>query len=271
MTPGPADRLSPTHPFPAAMPRLALALLLAAAPVTLAAQVTTTPRQVYDELRAGGAAAARKYVGQTVQVRGTADVIERSVFAGYSGIHFHGEFVGEHGISVSVKCHFDEGDKGKLDAVVKGRTVTVVGSEAKQDGPTSLRLLHCRLVDQAATAKPSPEPAAAPSPADPPRGEWAVYQWNGRTFAYQYRFTLAAAGRYRVRDDEWGAWRYDARTKRLAFTTGPLKGFGGLYYTKGRNAEGPTIALNSTGPVTNLEGRENSFFQFAYFRPGGVK
>ncbi|GGM12774.1 hypothetical protein GCM10010841_21660 [Deinococcus aerophilus] len=103
-------------------------------------------------------------------------------------------------------------------------------------------------------------------------GEYAVYQWNGPGgLAYQYRFSLVDAKRYRVRDNEWGEYTYSASSKRLTFVSGPLRGFGGLYYTTGRNADGPTIALNPRGTVTDLEERANGTYQFAFFRPGGVK
>ncbi|CAA9343447.1 MAG: hypothetical protein AVDCRST_MAG68-3174 [uncultured Gemmatimonadetes bacterium] len=236
-------------------------------PTLGAAQISTTPQQVYAEFNRDGGTANRKYVGQTVQVRGTADVIERATFANRSGIHFYGDMP-----RVSVQCHFDDADLAQLDRVARGSTVTVVGSQAEHVSTYTIRLQHCRVVSQQAAQPERQTPAAAALPANPPMGEYAVYQWNGPGgFAYQYRVTLTAGGRYRVRDNEWGTYSYDAGSKRLRFASGPLRGFGGLYYTRGRNANGPTIALNPAGPVTDLEGRGNGAYQFAFFRPGGVR
>lgn len=151
-------------------------------------------------------------------------------------------------------------------------------------GPDRVRRSAAPAAISTAPAPPAPStspsaprpvertPAPAALPANPPMGEYAVYQWNGPGgFAYQYRVTLAGGGRYRVRDNEWGTYSYSSRTKRLSFTAGPLRGFGGLYYTRGRNASGPTIALNPAGAVTDLEGRENGAYQYAFFRPSGVR
>ena len=247
---------------------IALSALL---PGTAAAQIVTTPAQVYADFNRDGGAANRKYVGQTVQVRGTADVIERATFANSSGIHFYGDQVNGHGIRVSVKCHFDDSDLPLLDRVAKGSAVTVVGSEAEHVSTYTIRLKHCRVVEQGARRPEPPAPAPAALPANPPMGEYAVYQWNGGGFAYQYRVTLASGARYRVRDNESGTYSYNPGTKRLTFSSGPLRGFGGLYYTRGRNADGPTIALNPAGAVTDLEGRANGAYQFAFFRPNGVR
>ncbi|GGL79403.1 hypothetical protein GCM10010840_16620 [Deinococcus aerolatus] len=156
--------------------------------------------------------------------------------------------------------------------VVQARTLlTVQGptTPAASPPPTT----STNAARPAAVARPPISPSRSTAlPAHPPMGEYAVYQWNGPGgFVYQYRFSLVNAGRYRVRDDEWGNYSYTASSKRLTFTSGPLRGFGGLYYTTGRNADGPTIALNSSGPVTQLEERANGAYQFAFFRPGGVR
>ncbi|MFD1733082.1 hypothetical protein ACFSC4_21195 [Deinococcus malanensis] len=159
--------------------------------------------------------------------------------------------------------------------LVQARTAFTVGMSKAVPTPPNPR-----------PAVPAPTPGGAPVqvpvpaqpagqailPANPPMGEYAVYQWNGPGgFVYGYRFSLVDSKRYRVRDNEWGTYAYTASSKRLKFLTGPLKGFEGLYYTKGRNADGPTIALSPSGPVVNLESRANGAYQFGFFRPGGVK
>ena len=143
--------------------------------------------------------------------------------------------------------------------------LTVQGTQGKPGTPASTPV--------PVTPAPTPVPASPSTlPAHPPMGEYAVYQWNGPGgFAYSYRFTLQAGGRYRVSGTEWGTYSYVPSTRQLTFLTGPLRGFGGLYYTQGRNANGPTIALNPRGAVTRLEQSANGTYQFGYFRPEGMR
>ncbi|MFC4637487.1 hypothetical protein [Deinococcus hohokamensis] len=158
---------------------------------------------------------------------------------------------------------------------VQARATLTVGLPAGAGGPSQAGPGSMAAGPQqgASAGKPPVRPAPkVPLPVNPPMGEYAVYQWNGGGgFAYQYRFSLVDPRRYRVRDNEWGTYSYNAANKQLKFETGPLKGFGGLYYTAGRNADGPTIALNPSGVVVNLETRANGAYQFAFFRPQGVK
>lgn len=154
---------------------------------------------------------------------------------------------------------------------VQARTLLTVSAPATTTPAPGVPVSPGRPTPAPAPVKPAP-PKPAVLGANPPMGEYAVYQWNGSGgFAYQYRFTLVDGKRYRVRDAEWGAYTYNTATKALTFSSGPLRGFGGLYYTQGRNADGPTIALNPTGTVVKLDERANGAYQFAFFRPGGVR
>ena len=121
---------------------------------------------------------------------------------------------------------------------------------------------------------PGQKPAIAKgTPENVPMGEYAVYQMNGGSFAYQYRFTLQSGGKYHEYDDDWGTYTYDAATKVLVFKTGPMEGYVGLYYTIRRNNDQhePAIAIDFDGNVPDLATTSNGAYQYAYFRPDGVK
>ena len=123
---------------------------------------------------------------------------------------------------------------------------------------------------------PAPSAGAATKPAvnapkDPPLGNYSVYQMTGPTFSYKYRFSLDDRGHYTYIGKQRGTYSYNAKTKTVSFKTGRLKGFVGLYYTDGRNANGPTIALNPKGVVPKLESAFLSQYQYAYYRPAAAK
>jgi hypothetical protein len=99
-------------------------------------------------------------------------------------------------------------------------------------------------------------------PADPPMGKWSVYQTGAMGYGYQHWLRLSP-GRYET-PNGGGAYAYDKASKGLRFTSGPLKGFGGLYYTNGRNAKNePTIAMNALGAVDLSRNDGGGALQFA--------
>ena len=111
------------------------------------------------------------------------------------------------------------------------------------------------------------------TPENAPMGEYAVYQMNGGSFAYQYRFMLLPNGKYHEYDNDWGTYTYDAATKVVVFKSGPMEGYVGWYYTTGRNNDQhePVIAIDFDGKVPDLSTTSNGAYQYAYFRPDGVK
>ena len=52
-----------------------------------------------------------------------------------------------------------------------------------------------------------------------------------------------------------------------------MEGYVGLYYTIGRNNDEhvPAIAIDFDGNVPDLPTTNNGAYQYAYFRPDGVK
>jgi hypothetical protein len=153
-----------------------------------------------------------------------------------------------------------------------GRDQQIADAEKQlADAEKQLAALERQLAAARQNSAGATRAPAANSPADPPLGDYAVYQLVFPNFAYQYRFALLDGGRYNVIDKTPGTYTYDPRTKILTFESGGLKGFIGLYYTQGRNAEGPTICLSHDGRQPDLQGPRTQGYQYAYSRPNGIK
>ena len=223
------------------------------------AVVHTTPDQVYADGERNETAAKSKYLGKQVYVAGKLTRASLSSFDGESAAIFSIK----SNYFTPVRCYFSQENVDELKALNSGDTVTVTGTGAMM-AETTLVLKDCRVKGTSAVAQKVKTNSA---PANPPMGSWAVYQTGAAGYAFQHNLTLAAGGRYRTQNGA-GTFSYYAASKRLNFSSGPLKGFGGLYYTNGRNADNePTIALNALGPVKDLSGNSSDVLQFAKFRP----
>lgn len=223
------------------------------------AVVHTTPDQVYADGARNETIAKSKYLGKQVHVTGKLTRASLSSFDGESAAIFSIR----SNYFTPVRCYFSEKNVDELKSLNGGNTVTVTGTGAMM-AETTLVLKDCRVKSTSALAQGVKTNGA---PANPPMGSWAVYQTGAAGYAFQHNLTLSAGGRYRTQNGT-GTFSYDAASKRLNFSSGPLRGFGGLYYTKGRNADNePTIALNAIGPVKDLSGNSSDVLQFAKFKP----
>ena len=105
----------------------------------------------------------------------------------------------------------------------------------------------------------------------------AAFPWGHTTPAartppthgpWQYDLTLLDRTHYRLNGHAPAAYRYDAQAKTLRFTSGELKGFVGLYFTTGQEANGPTIALDAEGGVPDPEHAARGRYQYATLKHG---
>ena len=229
------------------------------------AVVQTTPEQVYADAERNETAAKAKYLGRQVTVRGTLTrtTINESgtLFAAEDSIAW---FSIRSNYFTPVRCLFSADHVDELKALNNGDVVTVTGTGDTLAVET-LILKNCRVGGTSAAA-PKVQKATR-LPANPPMGTYAVYQGDSTGFAFQHDLTLASGGQYRTQYGS-GTYSYNVGSKRLSFKSGPLNGFGGLYYTKGENADNePTIALNALGPVHDVSGFGSDVLQFAKYKP----
>ena len=242
-----------------------LATLALAVPSLAAAQddapaARFTTNELWDRTTKTFDAFAAQYYGKTLEVTGPLWAAHVRAPGGGSDLQ-----LSINGVAKAIECAVSDADRDALAALTGTKApITVRGPWT-----VNYRSVVLKPCTFAVGAMPAEKPAGPP---DPPLGEYAVYQMaNLSTFGFQYRFTLLDRGRYRVRDGAVAAYRYDPATKTLRFVGGELKGFVGLYYTKGPNADGPTIALDAEGSVPDPEHAARGRYQYGFFRPGGVR
>lgn len=242
---------------------VAAAALLVAPASALHAQnetpdVRLTTNQLWDQNTTSAQKAdfAAKYLGKTLEVTGPLWMTHW-----YAGSDSGDVQLSVNGAARAVICMVGPAMKDSIAKLQGSKAVfTVRGRWARNWGYVKL--------EPCAFSAGSPPPPAAVGPANPPLGKYAVKAMaNMNTFAWQYDLVLLDRSRYRVQGVV-GIYAYDPRTHVLRFTTGNLHSFTGLYYTSGRNAEGPTIALDANGRVPDPEHASRGQYQYGYYRPG---
>ena len=213
-----------------------------------------TVKQLYDDLKSNPMS-VDKYKGKVIEVTGLIWFVRPSNIVGFDH-HVH---LTATGLELALDCIFPEEAKQKLAQLQKGMTVKATGVFSVRYNYPTLNTIDMRPAEPGSQPKKTeavsqPGNIVAKTAADPPMGEYAVYQWTATGFAYQHRFTLEDANNYHMYDDQRGAYSYDPKTKMLTYNSGPLKGFVGLYYTEGPNANGPTICLDQNGQVPKPAG-----------------
>ena len=227
------------------------------------AQTPVTAQQLYTEFKANFTAAKAKYEGQNLQVSG--GKIKHKTVA-----------FGEVYLMITTNdfdsyIEFILPDNAPNRALAEGSTVTVNGplSRIFAGATGKIQFNPCTLVSTAAsTAANEEKPVAKPAPKDMPLGEYSVHQ--GGTFQRIYFISFLANGKY-VQAGRNGTYKYNTTTKVLNFLSGPLSGYTGLYYTKGRNnSKGEAmIAFDWNGKVPDISDASNGQYQYAVY--GGSK
>jgi hypothetical protein len=228
------------------------------------ADLTVTPDQMVKEFQTDPVF-LEKYKGKTIHVTG---VVSRSSAGGQNIVWVKSSVSTPASSGNMVRCIVPEAQKMSLAPLRPDTPVKMTGRF------TGFSMTFGGILDPCSVevTKAAPmQPATATGPADPPFGDYAVYQLVWPSFSYQYRFALTDRSHYNVIGKTPGTYTYDSRTKILTFQSGGLEGFIGLYYTQGRNANGPTICLSHDGRAPNLQGPNTQGYQYAYFRPQGMK
>lgn len=125
-----------------------------------------------------------------------------------------------------------------------------------------------RLRTPGAVAKPATPVKAATlsAPVDLPVAKYHAFQNDGAGFSYQYTLMLNSATSYSI-NKHAGDYNYNRSTGVINFTSGPIKGFTGIYRLKNPNnpKDPPTIVIDFNGNVPVL-GQINKNYIYAYLQ-----
>lgn len=242
------------------MKTTALFLLLCIA-ASAQAQTPVTAKQLYTEFKANFTAAKAKYEGQNLQVS-NGKIKHKTVAFGEVYLMMTTNDFDSY-------IEFILPDNATNRALAEGNLVTVDGKLSRifAGATGKIQFNPCTLVSTGSTpvAKEEKQPGK-PAPKDMPMGTYNVHE--GGTFQYSYRVSFSANGKYVQFGTDVGTYKYNRKTKVLNFLSGPLAGFTGLYYTKGRNNDKgePMIAIDGNGKVPNLSEAYNVQYQYAIYQ-----
>ncbi|MDB5200642.1 MAG: hypothetical protein JWQ27_51 [Ferruginibacter sp.] len=222
--------------------------------VPLLAQ-TPTVKQLYDEYRKNKPAFETKYRDKVITLTGKI----RSITAASSvwkDQDFHRIYLTATGYENFVVCQLPYTDSAILSRYKAGDMIRVTGlTTSISDG---IYLAQCEILPAEAVVTKSTAPVNAPL------GKYKVYQNDGTGFNYQYRLELRSYNEYQV-NGKSGSCVYDVKAKTILFSSGPLKGFAGLYRPTTDNPKDPPgFLLNANGSIPVLNST-HSGYQFAYY------
>jgi hypothetical protein len=236
---------------------VSLSIFLFFAATTTNAEAITA-EQLYKELHTSFNNFKEKYDGKTIQVTGKIKYVTVSFGEVYVSLT-------NDGYNTPVELIF--ADEPQTRRLAVGSTITANGTVSRLFAGAlgKAQLKPCTLVGTADAAPQASKPSAN-APRDLPMGKYSVYQGGG--FQYQYSLTLYANGTYKQYDKDMGKYTYNSSTKVIRFTSGPIEGFVGLYYTKGRNNDKnePMIAIDFDGKVPDISNASNGQYQYAIFQ-----
>lgn len=218
---------------------------------------TLTVRKLYDEYRNNKYTFQNKYKNQTLTITGRVRSVSRASDF-WKDQDVHRVHLTATGYENFVVCQIPYKDSTILNLFKVGEFVTVTGTTSSNISD-AIFLTNCSFTAANPTTKKSSSPDNAPL------GKYHVYQTDGKGFNYQYAFDLKSYQAY-VLNGEVGKCSYSAQTKSITFSTGPLKGFAGLYQKTTENeADPPSFILNPKGtvPVANST---HQGYQFGYYQ-----
>ena len=234
---------------------LSFVLLLSIALPSIAQKLTV--KQLYDEYRANRATFQDKYKNKTITVTGKIRSI--SVASSFwKDQDVHRVHLTATGYENFVVCQIPYKDSAILNTMKVGDFITVTGTAPDIVGD-AVFLSNCTF----SSAKPTVIKSTAPDNA--PLGKYNVYQDDGTGFNFQYTLYLKSYTSYTL-NNMTGACAYNPKTKTISFSTGPIKGFAGIYRkTTDNPADPPSFLLNAKGttPVVNSQ---HHGYQFAYYQ-----
>lgn len=218
---------------------------------------TKTVRALYDEYRQNYQVFLNKYRNQTITVTGQIRGISpASDF--WKDQDVHRVYLTATGYENFLVCELPYKDSATLHQLKSGDYVTVTGMTKFSVGD-AVNLTGCSF----ASARPAVKKSSAPENA--PLGKYNVYQVDATGFNYQYTFLLKSYSTYAL-NGKVGNCSYNPKTKAIKFTTGPLKGFAGLYRKTTENEKDPpSFLLNAKGTIPIVNSSRHGY-QFGYFQ-----
>jgi len=218
---------------------------------------TPTVKQLYDEYRKNKYSFAGKYHDQTITVTGKIRSISvASAF--WKDQDVHRIHLTATGYENFVVCQVPYKDSAILGRFKAGDFLTVTG-KVGSNVSDALFLTDCTFSTAAVVVKKTNAPLQAPL------GKYNVYQNDGTGFNFQYTFHLRSYNSY-ILNGKPGSCSYNTKTKTISFSSGPLKGFAGLYRpTTDNEKDPPGFLLDATGkiPVANSS---HHGYQFGYYQ-----
>lgn len=226
----------------------------------LQAQSPVTAKQLYTEFKNNFTAAKEKYEGKSLQVSG-GKIKHKTVSFGQVYLMITTNDFDSY-------IEFILPDNATNRQLAEGSIVTVNGTLNRifAGATGKIQFEPCTLVNNAAATQTEAKPVANTAPKDMPMGEYNVHQ--GGTFQYLYRISFYANGKYIQSGKDAGTYKYNRATKVINFTSGPLAGFKGLYYTQGRNNDKgqAMIAIDWNGKVPDISNASNGQYQYAVYQ-----
>lgn len=139
------------------------------------------------------------------------------------------------------------GYNASWDEWVKADRLRLPGTEAKPAAPANA--------------------AKANAPADLPIGKYHAFQNDGAGFSYQYTLLLNSLSSYTI-NGRTGACSYNRASGIIAFTSGSIKGYAGIYRAKNPNnpKDPPTIVIDFNGKVPVLNQTHKDNYIYAYLQ-----
>lgn len=215
-----------------------------------------TVKQLYDEYRQNKTAFENKYRSQSITVTGKIRSISPASDV-WKDQDVHRIHLTATGYENFVVCQLPYKDSAIVHRYKAGDVVTVSGVVTSSSD--ALVLTQCAF----ATAAPAVKTTTAP--ANAPLGKYHVYQNDGTGFNFKYAFQLKSYSSYTL-NGKAGKCTYNPTTKVIHFSSGPLKGFAGLYRaTTDNEKDPPSFLLDAKGtiPVANSS---HQGYQFAYYQ-----
>ena len=220
---------------------------------------TQTVKQLYDEYRKNKSDFEDKYRNQTITVTGKIRSISvASDFWKDQDVHnIHHTATGFENF---VLCQIPYKDSAILRRYQAGGVLTVTGVVASNSSD-ALFLSQCTFGTAEPVIKKTTPPATAPL------GKYNVYQNDGTGFNFQYTFQLKSYNSY-VLNGKTGNCMYATKTNVINFSSGPLKGFAGLYRpTTDNENDPPSFLLDANGKIRDANSSHQGN-QFGYYQGG---
>jgi hypothetical protein len=217
-----------------------------------------TARQLYDEYHSNEYTFEKKYLNKQLTIEGKI----RSIKQGIKGFNeANVVFITATGYENFIYCQFPLDDTLPLARLKANEVVTVNGQCTRIVRDAML------LTNSSFSNANSKTAEVKKAPANTPLGLYHVYQSNGTSFNFQYKFVLKSYSSYTM-DNVEGSVDYDSKNKVIRFKSGKLKGFTGIYrpFNPDNEKDPPTIVMDVKGVVPDLMHQYGKTYLLAYLQ-----